>query len=247
MERILYSEEHLMFRDAVRTFLEREVVPNQKAWNDAGIVSRDAWRRAGEAGILCPWMAEEWGGPGGDFLHSCIVNEEFARSYESGFAVGLHSDIVVPYIHDFGTKEQKQRWLPGCASGELITAIAMTEPGTGSDLANLATTAVRDGDHYVINGAKTFISNGISCDICLVAAKTDPDPSNAHQGISLFVVEDGTPGFLKGNKLEKMGMASQDTAELAFEDCRIPAGHLIGGEGAGFMMLMQKLQQERPF
>ena len=245
MERILYSEEHLMFRDAVRTFLEREVVPNQKAWNDAGIVSRDAWRRAGEAGILCPWMAEEWGGPGGDFLHSCIVNEEFARSYESGFAVGLHSDIVVPYIHDFGTKEQKQRWLPGCASGELITAIAMTEPGTGSDLANLATTAVRDGDHYVINGAKTFISNGISCDICLVAAKTDPDPSNAHQGISLFVVEDGTPGFLKGNKLEKMGMASQDTAELAFEDCRIPAGHLIGGEGAGFMMLMQKLQQER--
>ena len=143
MKRILYGEEHLMFRDAVRTFLDREVIPNQKAWNDAGIVARSAWRRAGEAGLLCPWMSEEWGGPGGDFLHSCIVNEEFARAYESGFAVGLHSDIVVPYIHDFGTKAQKEAWLPGCASGELITAIAMTEASAATMIfANLAMTAL---------------------------------------------------------------------------------------------------------
>src|SRR5262249_48239092 len=165
--------------------------------------------------------------------------------YESGFALSLHSDIVVPYIHEFGSEAQKHRWLPGCASGELITAIAMTEPGTGSDLAAIATTAVRDGDHYVMNGSKTFISNGILCDLCVVAAKTDPDPANAHRGISLFVVEAGTPGFIKGKKLKKMGMASQDTSELAFEDCRVPVQNRLGEEGAGFLMLMRKLQQER--
>jgi acyl-CoA dehydrogenase len=168
-----------------------------------------------------------------------------ARVYETGFALSLHSDIIVPYLHTFGSEEQKARWLPGCASGELITAIAMTEPGTGSDLAAVATTAVRDGDHYVLNGSKTFISNGILCDLCIVVARTDPDPKNAHRGISLIVVEADTPGFIKGKKLAKMGLPSQDTAELSFEDCRVPVANRLGEEGSGFIALMTKLQQER--
>lgn len=212
---------------------------------EQGSVDREAWRKAGEGGFLCPWLDPAYGGAGGDFLHSVIVIEEMARAYDSGFAMSLHSDVVVPYIATFGTEEQKQRWLPGAASGEIVTAIAMTEPGTGSDLAALATTAVRDGDHYVLNGAKTFISNGILCDICIVAAKTDTNPENAHRGISLFVVEAGTPGFVKGKKLRKMGLPSQDTSELAFEDCRVPVKNRLGEEGGGFLMLMQKLQQER--
>ena len=245
MDRNLYGEEHELFRQSFRRFVEREIKPNQERWNAAGIVDREAWRKAGEAGFLCPWLEQERGGPGGDLLCSCVVIEELASAYESGFALSLHSDIVVPYLHEFGTEEQKQRWLPGCASGELVTAIAMTEPGTGSDLAAIATMAVKDGDGYLLNGAKTFISNGLLCDLCVVAAKTDPDPANAHRGISLFVVEAGTPGFLKGKKLAKMGMASQDTSELAFEDCRVPAANLLGEEGQGFLMLMRKLQQER--
>ncbi len=245
MERTLFSEEHELFRQAFRQFVQREVEPKQKRWRADGMVDRETWRKAGAAGFLCPWLEEEHGGPGADFICSLIVMEELSRVYESGFAMSLHSDIVVPYLYSFGNDEQKKRWLPGCASGELIAAIAMTEPGTGSDLAALKTTAVRDGDDYVINGAKTFISNGILCDLCIVAAKTDPDPKNAHRGISLFVVEAGTPGFVKGKKLEKMGMASQDTSELAFEDCRVPAANLLGEEGSGFMSLMTKLQQER--
>ena len=245
MERTLFSEEHQLFRQAFRQFVQREVEPNQKRWRVDGMVDRETWRKAGAAGFLCPWLEEEHGGPGADFICSLIVMEELSRVYESGFAMSLHSDIVVPYIHAFGNDEQKKRWLPGCASGELIAAIAMTEPGTGSDLAALKTTAVRDGDHYVINGAKTFISNGILCDLCIVAAKTDPDAKNAHRGITLFVVEAGTPGFIKGKKLEKMGMASQDTSELAFEDCRVPVANRLGEEGSGFTSLMTKLQQER--
>jgi len=245
VDRTLYREDHEMFRRSFRRFLEREVVPHQERWREAGTVDRAAWRKAGEGGFLCPWMPEEYGGAGGDFLHSCIIGEELARIYESGFAMMLHSDIIVPYIFEFGNEEQKKRWLPGCVTGESVTAIAMTEPGTGSDLAALSTTAVRDGDDYVINGAKTFISNGLSCDLCVVAAKTDTDPANAHRGISLFVVEANRKGFTKGKRLQKMGMDSQDTSELFFEDCRIPKANLLGGEGAGFMMLMQKLQQER--
>jgi len=245
MDRSLFSEEHDLFRKAFRKFIDREVKPNQEKWAEAGMVDRAAWRKAGEAGFLCPWLAEEYGGSGGDFLHSVVVMEEMAYAYDSGFAMALHSDVVVPYIHQFGNEAQKKRWLPGCASGELITAIAMTEPGTGSDLAAIKTTAVRDGDAYVINGAKTFISNGILCDLCIVAAKTDPDPNNKHRGISLFVVEASTPGFLKGKKLKKMGLAAQDTSELAFEDCRVPVDNLLGEEGSGFMQLMTKLQQER--
>ena len=245
MERTLFAEEHILFRNAVRQFFAREVVPHQTRWNEAGMVDREAWLKAGEAGILCPALDPKYGGGGGDFLHSAIVIEELSRTYESGFAMSLHSDVVVPYIEEFGSEEQKQRWLPGCANGELVTAIAMTEPGTGSDLAAIATRAIRDGDDYVLDGAKTFISNGILCDLCVVAAKTDPDPARAHKGISLFVVEATRPGFIKGKKLKKMGMASQDTAELAFEACRVPAENRLGEEGAGFAMLMSKLQQER--
>jgi acyl-CoA dehydrogenase len=243
LDRTLFSEEHHMFRQSFRRFVEREVVPHQERWSTAGMVDREAWRKAGEAGFLCPAMGTEWGAAGGDFLHSVVVIEELARAYESGFAMALHSDIVVPYLLEFGNEEQKRKWLPGCVSGEVVTAIAMTEPGTGSDLAALATSARKDGDSYVLNGAKTFISNAILCDICIVAAKTDPDPANAHSGISLFVVPAGTPGFIKGKKLRKMGMASQDTAELFFEECRVPAANLLGEEGGGFKMLMRKLQQ----
>jgi acyl-CoA dehydrogenase len=245
MDRSLFRDEHEIFRASLRQFIEREVKPHQERWREAGIVDRSAWRRAGEGGFLCPWLEEKYGGPGGDFLFSVIVIEELSKVYESGFAIGLHSDIIVPYIHEFGTEEQKQKWLPGCASGEIITAIAMTEPGTGSDLAAIATTAKKDGDHYVLNGAKTFISNGILCDLCIVAAKTGSKEMDPHEAISLVVVEAGTPGFIKGKKLKKMGMASQDTSELAFEDCRIPKENLLGSEGAGFLMLMKKLQQER--
>jgi acyl-CoA dehydrogenase len=208
-------------------------------------VDRDTWRKAGQAGFLCPWLSPDYGGAGGDLLHSAIVIEELSKVYESGFAMSLHSDIIAPYIHEFGNDAQRQRWLPGAASGELVLALAMTEPDTGSDVAAIKTTAVRDGDHYVLNGSKTFISNGTLCDVCVVACKTDLDPQKAHKGISLIVVEAGTPGFVKGKKLRKMGMASQDTSELAFEDCRVPVANRLSEEGAGFAMLMHNLAQER--
>ncbi|MBA3542159.1 MAG: acyl-CoA dehydrogenase family protein [Deltaproteobacteria bacterium] len=245
MDRTLFDSDHDSFRTSFRGFVEREIRPHQDRWREAGQVDREVWRKAGANGFLCPWLEDAYGGVGADFKYSMIIMEELARAYESGFAMALHSDIIVPYIHAFGNDEQKLRWLPGCASGEFVTALAMTEPGTGSDLAALATTAVRDGDDYVINGSKTFISNGQLCDLVIVAAKTDPDPANAHKGISLFVVEANRPGFQKGKRLHKMGMTSQDTSELFFEDCRIPATNRLGAEGAGFMMLMQKLQQER--
>ncbi|HEU0034109.1 MAG TPA: acyl-CoA dehydrogenase family protein [Kofleriaceae bacterium] len=245
MDRTLFDADHDTFRASFRQFVEREIKPHQQRWRDQGQVDREVWRKAGAQGFLAPWLEDKWGGPGADFLCSVIIMEELARAYESGFAMALHSDIIVPYIYSFGSDEQKHKWLPGCASGEIVTALAMTEPGTGSDLASIATTAVKDGDDYVINGAKTFISNGQLCDLVVVAAKTDPDPKNAHRGISLFVVEANRKGFAKGKRLHKMGMASQDTSELFFEDCRIPASNRLGPEGAGFMMLMQKLQQER--
>ncbi len=245
MQRTLFTEEHDTFRKAFKGFVEREIAPHQMRWREQGQVDREVWRKAGAQGFLAPWMEEKYGGAGGDFLFSMIVMEELAHAYESGFAMSLHSDIIVPYIYSFGSEEQKLEWLPGCASGEIVTALGMTEPGTGSDLAALATTAVKDGDDYVINGAKTFISNGQLCDIVVVAAKTDPDPANAHRGISMFIVEANRKGFTKGKRLHKMGMDSQDTSELFFEDCRVPAANRIGSEGAGFGMMMQKLQQER--
>jgi acyl-CoA dehydrogenase len=245
MDRNLFDADHDTFRQSFRQFLAREVVPHQQRWREAGQVDREVWRKAGAQGFLCPWMEEKWGGAGADFLYSTIIIEELAYAYESGFAMSLHSDIIVPYLHSFASDEQKQRWLPGCASGEIVTALGMTEPSTGSDLAAIATTAVKDGDDYVINGSKTFISNGQLCDLVLLAAKTDANPANAHKGISMFVVEANRQGFTKGKRLHKMGMASQDTSELFFEDCRVPAANRVGGEGAGFGMMMQKLQQER--
>ncbi len=245
MERTIFTEEHDLFRRSFRRWVEQEVVPNQPRWNANGIVDRESWRKAGEAGFLCTWAPADHGGAGGDFLYSAILIEELARAYESGFAMSLHSDVVVPYLWTFGDASQRRRWIPGCASGEIVTAIAMTEPGTGSDLAGIRSTAVRDGDEYVLNGSKTFISNGQLCDLCIVAAKTDTDPANAHRGITLLVVEAGTPGFIKGKRLEKMGMFSQDTSELAFEDCRVPVANRLGQEGEGFSQLMNNLQQER--
>jgi acyl-CoA dehydrogenase len=244
MKRELYDDDHELFRRSVRSFVDREIKPNQAKWCSDGIVSREVWRAAGEAGLLCPGLPEEYGGPGGTFVHSAIVIEELARAYESGFAATLHSDIVVPYIETFGSDEQRERWLPGCVSGEIITAIAMTEPGTGSDLAAVATTARRDGDEWVINGSKTFISNGILCDLAIVAARTG-DHEDPHRNISLMLVPATAPGFKRGKKLEKMGLAAQDTSEMFFEDCRVPANAVLGQEGAGFFMMMQKLQQER--
>ncbi|HOD29386.1 MAG TPA: acyl-CoA dehydrogenase family protein [Syntrophales bacterium] len=240
-----YTQEHQIFREAVRRFYEKEITPNAEAWEEAGMVPRELWRKFGEQGFLCPWLPEEYGGVGADFLYSVIALQEMAVCHMSGFVAFLHSDVVVPYLYSFGTEEQKRRWLPKCVTGETITAVAMTEPGTGSDLAAIRTTAVRDGDHYVLNGQKTFISNGLLCNLVVVAAKTDVQAKPPYAGISLIVVEEGTPGFEKGRKLNKVGLHSQDTAEMAFVDCRVPAENLLGSEGQGFHFLMQKLQQER--
>jgi len=240
-----YTQEHQIFRESIRRYFEKEVTPHVETWEKAGIVPKEIWQNFGRQGFLCPWLPEIYGGVDADLLYSLISVEESAKTHFSGFLFFLHSDIIVPYIEAFGSEEQKHRWLPGCATGELITAIAMTEPGTGSDLAAIRTTAVRSGDHYVLNGQKTFISNGINCDLVIVVAKTDPGATPAHAGISLLVVEDGTPGFEKGRNLDKIGFHSQDTAEIAFVDCRVPVKNLLGQEGKGFYYLMKKLQQER--
>ena len=240
-----YTQEHQIFRESIRRYFEREVTPRVEEWERAGIVPKSVWKDFGSQGFLCPWLPEAYGGVGADLLYSLISMEEGAKTRFSGFLFFLHSDIIVPYLESFGSEGQKRRWLPGCASGDIITAIAMTEPGTGSDLAAIRTTAVRDGDHYVINGQKTFISNGINCGLVIVVAKTDPAAKPAHAGFSLIVVEDGTLGFEKGRNLEKIGFHSQDTAEMAFTDCRVPAENLLGQEGRGFYCLMKKLQQER--
>jgi acyl-CoA dehydrogenase len=240
-----YTQEHQIFRESIRRYFEKEVTPHVETWEKAGIVPKEIWQNFGRQGFLCPWLPEIYGGVDADLLYSLISVEESAKTHFSGFLFFLHSDIIVPYIEAFGSEEQKHRWLPGCATGDLITAIAMTEPGTGSDLAAIRTTAVRSGDHYVLNGQKTFISNGINCDLVIVVAKTDPGATPAHAGISLLVVEDGTPGFEKGRNLDKIGFHSQDTAEIAFVDCRVPVKNLLGQEGKGFYYLMKKLQQER--
>ena len=240
-----YTQEHQIFRESIRRYFEKEVTPHVETWEKAGIVPKEIWQNFGRQGFLCPWLPEIYGGVDADLLYSLISVEESAKTHFSGFLFFLHSDIIVPYIEAFGSEEQKHRWLPGCATGDLITVIAMTEPGTGSDLAAIRTTAVRSGDHYVLNGQKTFISNGINCDLVIVVAKTDPGAKPAHAGISLLVVEEGTPGFEKGRNLDKIGFHSQDTAEMAFVDCRVPVKNLLGQEGKGFYYLMKKLQQER--
>jgi alkylation response protein AidB-like acyl-CoA dehydrogenase len=241
--RTLYSEDHEIFRDAVAKFFEKEVVPFHDQWEREGQVPREFWRKAGQAGILCCDMPEEYGGGGADFKMAAIVHEEQARLGVSGPNFGVHSDIVAPYILHFGSENQKKTWLPKMASGECVGAIAMTEPGTGSDLQGVKTRAVMDGNQYVINGSKTFISNGQNCGFVIVVAKTDPD-KGAH-GTSLFIVEDGREGFARGRNLEKIGLHAQDTSELFFEDVRVPPENMLGQEGQGFIQLMQELPRER--
>jgi long-chain-acyl-CoA dehydrogenase len=244
MKRTLYSGEHLMFRDAFRRFVEKEITPHHEAWETEGIVPRAVWERAGAAGFLCLEAPEEFGGAGEpDYRFTAIMAEELARAGASGIGFGLHTSIVLPYILHFGTTEQQQRWLPPMVRGETITAIAMTEPAAGSDLAGIRTTAVRDGDCYVVNGQKTFITNGINSDLVIAVVKTDP--AARHRGISLLVIERGMTGFSRGRNLEKIGLKAQDTAELFFDNVRVPVANLLGEEGKGFYYLMQRLPQER--
>ena len=241
--RTVFREDHEMLRQTVRRFLERECKPRQAQWDHDGKVDRETWLKAGREGLLCTALDPEWGGAGGDFGHSAVIVEEIARAGISGLGFGLHSDIVAPYIERLGTEAQKRQWLPKAASGEVILAIAMSEPGAGSDLKAIRTTARREGDEYVINGAKTLISNGLNCDLIVVVAKTQPELGA--KGVSLILVEADRAGFKKGRKLEKMGQEAADTAELFFEDVRVPASNLLGEENKGFAYLMQELAQER--
>jgi alkylation response protein AidB-like acyl-CoA dehydrogenase len=241
-----FEAEHEEFRRAVRTFIEREVLPNVAAWDEAHLVDREFFRKAGAAGLLGTSVPEEYGGGGvDDFRFNMVIGEEFARVGASGagLSITLHNDIVQPYLLHYANDEQKARWLPGFVSGDLVTAIGMTEPDAGSDVAGIKTSAVRDGDDYVVNGAKTFITNGIHADLVVTAVKTDP--KERHRGISLLGIERGMPGFSRPRKLDKIGLDSQDTAELLFEDVRVPAANVLGNVGEGFGYLMQNLAQER--
>lgn len=245
MKHLYLTDEHEIFRKSLRKFLEKEAYPYYEKWEEERMIPRSFWTKMGEQGFLCPDLEEEYGGSNVDWGYAVVINEELERVGSGLVGLGLHNDIVVPYINSYGTKQQKQRWLPRFTTGELITAIAMTEPGTGSDLANIKTTAILDGDHYIVNGQKTFITNGIQSDLVIVACKTDPNAVPKHKGVSLLVIERDTPGFTRGRKLNKVGLHCQDTAELIFEDCRVPKGNLLGEEGKGFLYLMEKLQQER--
>ena len=237
------NEELLVLRDAARKFFTTELGPHQARWEEQGIVDRDAWTKTGAAGFLLAEMPVEYGGGGGDYRHETVIMEEQLRAGASGLGSQVHSQIVAPYFLNYGTEEQKQKWLPKMATGASVGAIAMTEPNTGSDLQGVRTTAIRDGDEYVINGSKTYISNGQHCDLVIVVAKTDP--TQGAKGISLIVVEANTPGFQRGRNLKKMGQAAADTSELFFADCRVPVGNCLGDEGKGFVQLMQQLPQER--
>lgn len=243
-KRSVFGPEHEMYRDQVRRFIEAEIVPHHDQWEKDGRVSRDAWRKAGDAGLLCAAMPQQYGGAGADFLFSIIVMEELSRVGATGPGFSLHSDIVAPYLLHYGSETVKAEWLPKMAHGEAIGAIAMTEPGAGSDMQGMKTTARRDGNDFVINGQKVFITNGGNCDILVLACKTDP--TQGAKGTSLILVPADTPGFRKGNKLlEKVGWKAQDTAELFFDDMRVPVGNLLGEVGRGFYQLMEQLPQER--
>jgi alkylation response protein AidB-like acyl-CoA dehydrogenase len=245
MRHSLYETEHDEFRDMVRAWAEKNVAPFHAEWEKAGIVPRELWLSGGAQGLLGFDIDEQYGGGGvHDFRYNAVLDEEMTRIGASGVGFGLHNDVVAPYLRDLATDEQKARWLPKFCSGELITAIAMTEPGAGSDLQGITTTARKDGDGWVLNGAKTFITNGINADLVIVVARTDPDAS-ASKGISLLVVERDMPGFSRGRNLEKVGLKAQDTAELFFDDVRIPAENLLGTENRGFYHLMENLPQER--
>jgi acyl-CoA dehydrogenase len=239
------KEEHQIFREAFQKFLKQEGYPYYDTWEKEGLIPREFWLKLGENGFLCPWVDEKYGGLNADFAYSVVIAEELERLGASTVGIALHNDIVAPYIDSYGTEEQKSKWLPKLVTGEYISAIAMTEPGAGSDLSSIKTTAIKNGDHYIVNGEKIFITNGIHADLVVVAVKTDPHANPPHKGISLLVIEKGTPGFKKGKKLKKVGMHSQDTAELIFEDAKVPISNLLGEEGKGFYYLMEKLQQER--
>jgi long-chain-acyl-CoA dehydrogenase len=243
IERTLFSEEHNLFRASARRFVEERIAPFHAEWEKAGQVSREIWREAGEGGFLCCSVPEEYGGVGADFTFGAIFTEELARVGSTGPAFHLHSEIVAPYITAYGTEEQKKKWLPGLVNGSVISAVAMSEPGAGSDLQNIRTTAIADGDDYVINGQKVFISNGQMADLVVLACKTDPAAGG--KGVSLVLVEGDRDGFTRGRNLEKIGYKAQDTSELFFNDVRVPRTNLLGVEGRGFKQLMQQLPQER--
>jgi acyl-CoA dehydrogenase len=244
MDLLLYTPAHEAFRMRLREFCNKQVIPSVDEWEKKHLVPRTVWQAMGRNGFLCTSVPREYGGLEGDFLYSVIALEEVARTNHYGLDAFLHSDIVTPYIQSYGNSEQKKKYLPGCVNGDILTAIAMTEPGAGSDLSALATTAAETGGEVVINGSKTFISNGVSCDLVVVAAK-DPAAGNPYKAISLYLVEDGTPGFEKGTAFKKLGLHSQDTADLYFTNCRIPVENRLGDKGSGFIKLMEKLQQER--
>jgi len=242
------DEELSIMRDAVRKFIEKEFSPVTKRWEEQGFVDRDAWLKAGDSGLLCASIPEKWGGGGGNFKHEMVLVEELAYAHVTGFGNGVHSGIVAHYINSYGTEDQKAKWLPRMASGEIVSAIAMSEPGTGSDLQSVATTAIKNGGEYRLNGQKTFITNGMTANLICVVAKTDP--SGAAKGVSLIMLEtenvEETGGFKRGRNLEKLGMKAQDTAELFFDDVSVPSENLLGaGEGKGFIQLMEQLPQER--
>ena len=241
--RKVFRDDHEMFRDQVRRFVETEIVPHHAQWERDGIVPKSLWLHAGQQGLLCITAPEEYGGPGGDFGHSAVLIEELARVNATAVGFTTHSDIAVPYLVNYGTDEQKARWLPRLISGDLIAVIAMSEPQIGSDLRGMKTKAVRDGDHYVLSGQKTFITNGINSGLAIVAAKVEGQANP--KDITLFCVEEGTPGFEKGKKLEKIGLRGQDTSELFFSDVRVPVENMLGQESGGFGCLMTELAKER--
>jgi acyl-CoA dehydrogenase len=243
LPRTLFSEEYELYRDQVRRFVEREITPHHAKWEKDKIVPRSVWRAAGEAGLLCPAIPDEYGGCGGDRLHSVIVMEELSRAGASGPGFALHSDIVAPYILAYGSEGQRRRYLPAMAKGEIIGAIAMSEPGAGSDLQGVRTTAMRRGNGYILNGSKTFITNGQNADLVIVVAKTDP--TLGAKGITLFLVDATLPGFSKGRNLEKLGLHAQDTSELFFQDVELSGDARLGAEGQGFSFLMKELAWER--
>ncbi len=243
LERTLFSEEHNFFRDTVRRFMEQEVLPRHEGWEEQGYVDREIWRKAGASGFLCPTMPEKYGGADADKRYSVVLMEEGARINATGLGFGLHSEIVAPYLLHYGNDHIKQTYLPKMASGEMIAAIAMTEPTAGSDLQGVRTTAVKDGEDYLIDGSKTFITNGWHCDLVIVVAKTDP--AKGAKGTSLFVVDTTMAGFSKGQRLKKAGLKAQDTAELFFDNVRVPSRNLLGQENNGFVYLMQELPWER--
>jgi acyl-CoA dehydrogenase len=243
IERTLFKEEHLQFRDTVRKFLNQEVEPHHARWEEQGFVDREVWLKAGANGLLCTSMPEAYGGADADRIYSMVLMEETSRANATGLGFGLHSEIVAPYLLSYGSDEQKARYLPKMASGQIISALAMSEPAAGSDLQGIKTTAIRQGDDYVINGSKIFITNGWHADLVIVVAKTNPQAGA--KGTSLFLVEAGTKGFEKGKRLKKIGMKAQDTAELFFDNVRVPASALLGKENQGFAYLMQELPWER--